>query len=63
VRESRGSMPADAKGKRIRGVLRCGRRFGFDPVNPGQQPGWAADTTRWGIEPPHPFDVAEFEVI
>ena len=28
-------MPADAKGKRIRGVLRNGMRFGFEPVVAG----------------------------
>jgi hypothetical protein len=63
VRTNQGKMPADAKGKRIRGKLRNGRRFGFEEVNAGQQPGWPADSTRWSIEPAHPFDIVEWELI
>jgi hypothetical protein len=63
MRTNHGRMPADAKGKRISGVLRCGRRFGFEEVNAGQQPGWAADSTRWSIDPPHPGDIVEWEIV
>lgn len=62
MRENRGMCPADAKGKRIRGVLRSGRRFGFEPVASSVPAGWAAETTDWRITG-SPFDVVEFEVI
>lgn len=58
-------MPADAKGKRIRGVLANGMRFGFEPVATGAPAGWPADGPtgcRWSLDG-HPFDIAEFEVI
>jgi hypothetical protein len=64
VRQNTGHMPADAKGKRIRGVLRNGMRFGFGSLaEEGSPPGWPADSTRWSIEPAHPFDIVEWELI
>lgn len=65
VRENHGTMPADAAGKRIRGVLRNGMRFGFEPIANAVPDGWAADGKlgcRWTLTG-HPFDIAEFEVI
>lgn len=62
VRENRGTCPADAKGKRIRGVLRNGIRFGFEPVANAVPLGWASETTNWRLAD-SPFDVVEFEVI
>ena len=58
MRPNTGTMPREAKGKRIRGVLRNGYRFGFNEVA-----SWPADTTRWSIDPPHPFDIVEWEIV
>lgn len=62
MRENLGTMPRDARGKRIRGVLRNGMRFGFEPVANAVPDGWPAETTDWRLTGSD-FDVAEFEVI
>jgi hypothetical protein len=63
VRQNTGHMPADAKGKRIRGVLANGMRFGFGSLaEEGAPAGWPADDCDWKLRN-HPFAIAEFEVI
>jgi len=58
MRPNPGRQPPETRGKRIRGRLRNGYRFGFNEIAD-----WPADTTRWSIEPPHPFDVVEWEAV
>ena len=56
-----GELPPHAKGKRVRGVLRNGHRFGFEPVANAVPAGWLAETTNWRLTG-SPFDVLEWEV-
>lgn len=65
MRENKGFCPAEAKGKRIRGVLRNGMPFGFEPVANAVPDGWAADGKLgcdWRLTG-HAFDIVQFEVV
>jgi hypothetical protein len=62
MRTNGGHCPADAKGKRIRGILRSGLKFGFEPVSNAAPAGWSADMQNWRLTGSD-FDIAEFEVI
>lgn len=57
-----GTCPREARGKRVRGVLRNGHAFGYEQVTVTSPLGWDAQTTRWSLTD-SPFDVAEFEVL
>lgn len=60
-----GHCPREIQGKRIRGVLRNGMRFGFEPVSAASPAGWPASgqgACRWTLTD-HPFDIAEYEVV
>ena len=56
-----GYVPTIAKGKRVRGILANGHRFGFEQVNPVSPLGWTADSIRWS-KTGSPFDVKEWEL-
>lgn len=56
-----GHKPREAAGKRVRGALRCGKRFGFTPVSTTAPPGWAADDARWALDG-HDYDILEWEI-
>lgn len=60
-----GHCPPEAAGKRVRGVLRNGHRFGFEPVSPDAKAGWPATgrgECRWSLTD-DPFDIAEWELL
>ncbi len=60
-----GRCPLAAQGKRVRGTLANGRRFGDVQVTPVAPLGWASDGRqgcRWTLTG-SPFDLAEYEVI
>lgn len=60
-----GRCPLEAEGKRIRGVLRNGTRFGFEPVANAVPAGWAADgkgACNWSLDLGD-WSISEWEVI
>jgi hypothetical protein len=62
--------PPEAKGKRVKVRLRCGRIDGDKSINGTAKPGWRADEEAFGIGPPmiwkktgSPADVMEWDVV
>lgn len=65
LRPNPGHCPPGARGKRVRGVLRDGSRFGYAPVSNAAPLGWAADGRagcRWELDG-GPFDIVQWEVV
>lgn len=63
--DNTGTLPGMAKGKRVRGILRNGQRFGFEPVSPVTPAGWPADGfggCDWKLKD-HPFDIVKWELV
>jgi len=48
----RGVCPPEAKGRRVKVKLRCGRVDGDKAVSAATKPGWRADADAPGIGPP-----------
>lgn len=59
---NQGQRPPGAKGKRVRIWLNCGREASYSD-NPMSPPGWAADTTKWALDPQFSYGVAFYQVI
>jgi hypothetical protein len=69
-RPNLGECPPHARGKRVRGVLRNGMRFGFEPVANAVPAGWPADGKEgcnWDFtpegRPSREFDIVEWEIV
>ncbi len=62
MRPNRGTIPAEAVGKRVVVTLRNGRVCGQEPVTTVTPAGWAADTSRWSLTG-EPFDIVSYEVL
>ncbi len=60
-----GHCPLEASGKRVRVVLRNGKRYGATPVSADSRAGWPADgkgAADWRLTG-SPFDIVSWELV